>query len=57
MLMVSVELQELKQALAMSHPYPIMPETKTSIQPKMSLSKTNPLSLDETSKVAHLDPK
>jgi hypothetical protein len=57
MLMVSVELQELKQALAMSHPYPIMPETKTSIQPKMSLSKTNPLSLDETSNVAHLDPK
>jgi hypothetical protein len=60
MLMASTELQELK-VLAESHPDPIMPEAKTSIQAEESLSKTIPLFLDEPSKVAHvgnsLDPK
>jgi hypothetical protein len=60
----SVELQELKKALAKSQLEPIMPEaktTKTSIHPVDSLSKTIPLSPDEPSKVAHvgnsLDPE
>jgi hypothetical protein len=63
-LLASTELQELKMALAESHPDPIMPEAKTSmvsIQLKDNLSKTVPLSLDEPSKVTHvgnsLDPK
>jgi hypothetical protein len=63
-LLASTELQELKMALAESHPDPIMPEAKTSkvsIQLKDNLSKTVPLSLDELSKVTHvgnsLDPK
>ncbi len=63
-LTVSTELQELKKALAESHPDPIMPEAKTSnvfIQPEDNLSMTIPLSPDEPSKVAHvgnsLDPK
>jgi hypothetical protein len=65
-LMASVELRDLKQALAESPlpPDPIMPEaktSKTSIQVEDSLSKTVPLSTEEPSKVAHmgnsLDPK
>jgi hypothetical protein len=62
--LASVELEELKKALADSHPNPIMPETKTSklsIQPEDTLNKTIPLSPNEPSKVAHvgnsLDPK
>jgi hypothetical protein len=62
--LASVELKELKKALAESHPDPIMPEAKMfelSIQLEDTLSKTIPLSLDEPSKVAHvgnsLDPK
>jgi hypothetical protein len=63
-LLASVEHQELKKALAESHPELIMPEAKTSkmsIQLEDTLSKMVPLSLDEPSKVAHvgnnLDPK
>jgi hypothetical protein len=64
-LRASVELQELKMALAESPPPdPVMPEAKTtkaSIQLEHSLSKTVPLSMEEPSKVAHvrnnLDPK
>jgi hypothetical protein len=63
-LMVSAELQELKQALAESPPDPVMPEaktSKTSIQPEDTLSEMIPLSMEEPSKVAHvgnnLDPK
>jgi hypothetical protein len=66
-LMASAELQDLKQALAESpHPPsdPIMPKakiSKTSIQPEDSLSKIASLSMEEPSKVAHinnnLDPK
>jgi hypothetical protein len=66
-LTTSVELQELKKALAESpppSPDPIMPEVKTfktSIQPKDSLSKMVPLSLGAPYKVAHMgnsvDPK
>jgi hypothetical protein len=62
--MMSAELQELKKAMAESHPDPVMPEAKTSkasIQPEDSLSKTIMLSTEEPSKVAHvgnnLDPK
>jgi hypothetical protein len=47
-LMVSVELQELKQALAESPPDPVMPEARTSkrsIQPEDTLSKMIPLSI------------
>jgi hypothetical protein len=61
---VSAELQELKKALAMSHPDPVMPKAKTSktyIQLEETLSRTVPLSPDEPSKVTHvgnsLDPK
>jgi hypothetical protein len=64
MLTTSLELQELKKALAESPPDPIMPEpktSKTSIQSEDSLSKTVSLSTEEPSKVAHvgnnLDPK
>jgi hypothetical protein len=63
-LMASVELQELKQALAESPPDPVMPEAKTSkmsIQPEDTLNKASPLSMEEPSKIAHvgnnLDPK
>jgi hypothetical protein len=62
-LMASVELQELKQALAESPPPLdlVLPEAKTSIQPEDTLSKMIPLSMEEPSKVAHicnnLDPK
>jgi hypothetical protein len=63
-LMASTELQELKKALAEFHPNLVMPEAKTnkmSIQPEETLSKTIPLSMKESSKVAHiansLDPK
>jgi hypothetical protein len=60
-LTVSIELQELKQALTESPPDPVMPKAKTSIQPEDTLSKTIPLSAKELSKVAHmgnnLDPK
>jgi hypothetical protein len=62
-LMASVELQDLKHALAESPPPqdPVMPEAKTSIQSEDSLGKTIPLSTKEPSKVAHvgnnLDPK
>jgi hypothetical protein len=63
-LMVSVELQELKQALAESPPDPVMPgaeTSKTSIQQEDTLTMTIPLSMEEPSKVAHvgnsLDPK
>jgi hypothetical protein len=65
MLTTSVELQELKNALAESPPPdPIMPEAKTSkvsIQSEDSLSKSVPLFMEEPSKIAHvgnsLDPK
>jgi hypothetical protein len=63
-LMVFIELQELKRALAESHPDPVMPEAKTSkttIQPEDTLSKMMSLSMEEPSKVAYvgnnLDPK
>jgi hypothetical protein len=61
-LIVSAELQELKQALAESlPPDPIIFVAKTSIQPEDTLSKTILLSTDEPSKVAHVgnsqDPK
>jgi hypothetical protein len=63
-LTASTELQELKQALAESHPDLVMPKAKTSkmsIQPEDTLSKMIPLSAEEPSKVAHdgnsLDPK
>jgi hypothetical protein len=62
-LTTSAELQELKKALVEppNPPDPIMPEAKTTIQPKDSVSKTVPLSTEEPSKVAHvgndLDPK
>jgi hypothetical protein len=63
-LLASAELQDLKKALAESHPDPIMPQAKTSkmsIQLEDTLSKTIPLSPDEPSKVAYvvnsLDPK
>jgi hypothetical protein len=58
-LTVSVELQELKKALAESPPPPdpVMPKaktSKTSIQPEDSLSKTVSLSMEEHSKVIHV---
>jgi hypothetical protein len=63
-LTASTELQELKEALAESPPDPIMPEAKTSkmsIQPEDTLNKMIPLSMEESSMVAHvgnnLDPK
>jgi hypothetical protein len=63
-LTASAELQELKKALDESHLDPIMHEantSKTSTQPKDSLSKMIPVSPDEPSKVTHvgnsLDPK
>jgi hypothetical protein len=60
-LTASVELQEPKKALVESPSNPIMPEAKTSIQPKDSLSKMVLLSMEEPSKVVHagnnLDPK
>jgi hypothetical protein len=63
-LMASVELQELKQALAESPLDPVMPgaeTSKTSIQQVDTLTMTIPLSTEEPSKVAHvgnsLDPK
>jgi hypothetical protein len=62
--MTSIELQELKQALAESPSDLVMPEAKTSkmsIQPEDTLSKTIMLSMEEPSKVAYvgnnLDPK
>jgi hypothetical protein len=64
MLQASTELQELKKALAHTHPDPIMFEAKTSkssIQLEDTLNKTIPLSLEEPPKVTHvgnyLDPK
>jgi hypothetical protein len=54
-LTVSVELQELKQALAESRPDLVMPEAKTSNQSEDTLSKTIPLSTEGPSKVAHID--
>jgi hypothetical protein len=57
-LTASVELQELKQALAESCPDSIMPEartSKTSIQLEDTLNKTILLSEEEPSKVAHVD--
>jgi hypothetical protein len=64
MLLASVELQELRKALTLSHPDAIIPEdmsSKVSIQPEDDISKTIPLSPNEPSKVAHvgnnLDPK
>jgi hypothetical protein len=63
-LTVSVELQELKQALAKSPPNLIMVEAKTfktTIQSEDTLSKMILLSTEEPSKVAHvgnnLDPE
>jgi hypothetical protein len=63
-LATSTKLQELKKALAESHPDLIVPKAKTSkmsIQLEDSHIKTIPLSPDEPSKVAHarniLDPK
>jgi hypothetical protein len=56
-LLASVELQELKQALAECHPDPVMPEAKSSntfIQPEDALNKTTMLSTEEPSKVAHV---
>jgi hypothetical protein len=63
-LTTSLELQELKQALAESPLDPVMPEaktSKTSIQSEDTLSKMILLLTEEPSKVAHvgnnLDPK
>jgi hypothetical protein len=63
-LMASIEIQELKPALAESPPDPVMPKakfSKMSIQPEDTLSKMILLSTEESSKVAHignsLDPK
>jgi hypothetical protein len=63
-LLASVELQELKQALAESSPDPVLAEaktSKTSIQPENTLSMAILLSMEEPSMVAHvgnsLDPK
>jgi hypothetical protein len=63
-LLASAELQELKYALAESHPDPVMPKAKTSkmsIQSEDALSKIISLSTEEPSKVAHvgnsMDPK
>jgi hypothetical protein len=66
-LMVSIERQELKQALVESTPLapnPFMPEAKTSkmsIQSEDTLSKMIPMSMEEPIKVANignsLDPK
>jgi hypothetical protein len=60
-LLASAELQKLMKSLSKSHPDPIMPEAKMSIQPKDTVIKTVPLSPNEPSKVAHLgnslDPK
>jgi hypothetical protein len=56
-LTASVEHQELKQALAESPPYPVMPEAKTtkmSIQPDNTLSKMIQLSMEQPSKAAHV---
>jgi hypothetical protein len=56
MLLASAELQDLKKALVESHLDPIMPEAKffkLSIKLEDKLSKTIPLSPDESSKVAH----
>jgi hypothetical protein len=50
MLLASAKLQELKKALAKSHPDPVMPEAKTfklSIQLEDTLSKMIPLFLGE----------
>jgi hypothetical protein len=63
-LIASAKLQLLKKALAESHRNAVMPEpktSKTSIQAEDTLSKTILLSMEESSKVAHigntLDPK
>jgi hypothetical protein len=63
-LTASIELQELKQALAESPPDPVLPEAKTSktcIQLEDTLIKMILLSMEEPSKDAHvgntLDPK
>jgi hypothetical protein len=56
-LTVSIELEDLKQALAESPPDLVMPKAKTSkvsIQSEDSLSKTIPLSTEEPSNVAHM---
>jgi hypothetical protein len=56
-LLASAELQELKQALAESHPDLVKLEaktSKTSIQPEDALSKTVSLSTEDPSKVAHV---
>jgi hypothetical protein len=56
-LLASIELQELKQALAESPPDSVMPEDRTSkmsIQLEDTLSNTIPLSREELSKVAHV---
>jgi hypothetical protein len=56
-LTASAELQDLKQALAESPSDLVMPKaktSKTSIQSEDSLSKTIPLSTEESSKVAHV---
>jgi hypothetical protein len=61
-LMASVELQDLKQALAESPHPPLGPNhaqgqdfPKTSIEPEDSLSKIASLPMEEPSKVAHVD--
>jgi hypothetical protein len=63
-LIASAKLQLLKKALAESHRNAVMPEaktSKTSIQMEDTLSKTIPLSTEESSKLAHIrnswDPK
>jgi hypothetical protein len=56
-LVASVELKELKEALAKSPLDPAMPDSKNSkksIQPKDALSKQSMLSKEEPSKVSHI---
>jgi hypothetical protein len=56
-IMASIELKDLKHALAESSPDSVMPEAKTSkmsIQLEDVLSKTISLSIEEPSKVAHV---
>jgi hypothetical protein len=56
-IMASVELKDLKHALAKSSPDSVMPEaktSKTSIQSEDVLSKTISLSTEEPSKVSHV---
>jgi hypothetical protein len=57
-LLASVELQNLKKAMAESPADPVMPEAKTSklsIQPEEKLNKTVQLFPRDPSKVTHIE--